>query len=56
MMLFGGAGAAFLAARPRKRFTDLRHSRSKNMNEGFPSPDQPSDGIVLSKCRRERAD
>jgi membrane protein DedA with SNARE-associated domain len=36
MILFGGTGAAFLAARSRNRVSSSRDSRSRNVDEEFP--------------------
>ena len=49
-MLFGGTGAAFLAAKSRNRVTDLRNSRPKDING------EEVDGTPSRKCRRETAD
>jgi membrane protein DedA with SNARE-associated domain len=49
-VLFGGTGAAFLTAKSRNRVTDLKNSKSKDIDgEGV-------DGTPSRKCRGETAD
>jgi hypothetical protein len=47
-------GRSVSTARSRSRVTDLKDSKSKNLKQEFPYPDQRSNGIPSHQCRDKK--